>query len=344
MRNYTEVSDIMHNLHRFYRWFVILVIAVQPFYCGAQDAIFSQFYSNPLYLNPALAGTGECSRLILNYRNQWPSLPANFTTFSASADHYVEALSGGIGLLINSDNAGGGAINTLKISGIYAYHLKLSENASLNAGFEATYYRQQLKWDKLIFPDMIDPVSGNINIAGTGEKPPDNTTVSVPDFSTGLLLGIGEKYYFGIAADHLAEPDLKYYNNTRNPLYRKFTVHGGARFNLGSSYQPQSSDFILSPNILFQHQQDANQLDFGLYVEKSPLVVGTWFRHNFKNPDGLVFLIGITQKRFKFGYSYDLTLSKLKGSTGGAHEVSLALLVNCYKKRNKPGAIKCPEF
>ena len=81
-----------------------------------------------------------------------------------------------------------------------------------------------------------------------------------------------------------------------------------------------------------------------MVIEKSPIIAGIWYRHTFENPDGVIFLLGIKQKRFKFGYSYDLTLSKLKGTTGGAHEVSLAILVGCNKKRNKPGAIKCPEF
>ncbi len=40
----------------------------------AQDPEFSQFYANPLYLNPALAGANICPRAILNYRNQWPGL------------------------------------------------------------------------------------------------------------------------------------------------------------------------------------------------------------------------------------------------------------------------------
>ncbi len=345
MRGNQEIANKTRTTLVMCCWFIISILTIHSKQIQGQDAQFSQFYANPLYLNPALAGTGECSRLILNYRNQWPSLPGNYTTFSASADHYVNALSGGIGLIFTSDDAGGGIINTLRMSGIYSYHLKLSENTTLNAGFEASYLRQQLNWDKLIYSDMIDPVSGSINTGSTGETPPQNTTVSVPDFSTGLLLGIRDKYYIGVAADHLTEPDLTYYSGTNNPLYRKFTIHAGGRFNLtGSNYRVQSNDFILSPNVLYQHQQDADQINFGLYVEKSPLVVGAWFRHNLQNPDGVIFLIGITQKRFKFGYSYDLTVSKLSGSTGGAHEVSLALLVNCNKKRNKPGAIKCPEF
>ena len=35
----------------------------------AQDPHFSQFYANPLYLNPALTGSSIGPRYLLNYRN-----------------------------------------------------------------------------------------------------------------------------------------------------------------------------------------------------------------------------------------------------------------------------------
>ena len=41
---------------------------------SGQDPEFTQFYANPLYLNPAFAGTARCSRVNLNYRNQWPGI------------------------------------------------------------------------------------------------------------------------------------------------------------------------------------------------------------------------------------------------------------------------------
>ena len=36
----------------------------------AQDPTFTQFFSNPIYLNPALAGSSGCPRVSLNYRNE----------------------------------------------------------------------------------------------------------------------------------------------------------------------------------------------------------------------------------------------------------------------------------
>ncbi|MEY3270304.1 MAG: hypothetical protein RIS89_402, partial [Bacteroidota bacterium] len=40
----------------------------------AQDPTFTQFYANPVYMNPALAGSSGCPRVALNYRNEWPQL------------------------------------------------------------------------------------------------------------------------------------------------------------------------------------------------------------------------------------------------------------------------------
>ncbi len=54
----------------------------------AQDPQFSQFYANPLYLNPAFAGGALAPRVMMNYRNQWPGLAANYVTTSFAVDHY----------------------------------------------------------------------------------------------------------------------------------------------------------------------------------------------------------------------------------------------------------------
>ena len=58
----------------------------------AQDPQFSQFYANPLFLNPALAGFIDCGRVNLNYRNQWPSLANAYITYSASYDQNIPGI------------------------------------------------------------------------------------------------------------------------------------------------------------------------------------------------------------------------------------------------------------
>ena len=71
-------------------WVFFLVLgmaSISPAF--AQDPQYSQYYAAPLYLNPAMAGAEMMGRVGFNYRNQWPSLDAQFTTYSAYYDTYL---------------------------------------------------------------------------------------------------------------------------------------------------------------------------------------------------------------------------------------------------------------
>jgi hypothetical protein len=55
-------------------------------------------------------------------------------------------------------------------------------------------------------------------------------------------------------------------------------------------------------------------------------------------------LAGFKQDNLRFAYSYDLTVSRLKNSTYGAHEVSVAFTFTCPEKKTRPGVPRCPSF
>ena len=105
----------------------------------AQDPHFTQFYANPIYLNPAFAGSHRCPRIIFNYRNQWPNISGTFVTTSFSYDMRVEAVSGGIGIHFLNDKAGLGTMGITRFSGMYAYQLAVTREFSMAFGFQATY-------------------------------------------------------------------------------------------------------------------------------------------------------------------------------------------------------------
>lgn len=300
----------------------------------AQDPIFSQFYANPLYLNPALAGTQTCPRLHLNYRNQWPALSGNFVTTSASYDQYVEAVSGGLGFIVMNDNAGRGTLNSFSISAIYSYQLTLSDNWSMVAGFQGGYFQRSLDWNRLTFGDMIDPRRGFI--FSTADTPRGGTVDNV-DFSAGAMI-FGETFYGGVAVHHLFEPNESLIV-AEAPLERKYTVHAGANIPIKKDIRGET-DASISPNILYQRHFDFEQINVGLYAQKGPLILGAWYRWN----DAAIILVGVDTDRFKVGYSYDLTTSRLTTQTAGSHEISFALNFNCRAPKKKFRAIKCPSF
>ncbi|MBZ0205276.1 MAG: type IX secretion system membrane protein PorP/SprF [Flavobacteriales bacterium] len=301
----------------------------------AQDPQFTQFYANPLYLNPAFAGTARCPRVSLNYRNQWPALSGTFVTTSASYDQDVRGIMGGLGLLITSDQAGKGTLNTTTVSGIYSYTQAVSRKFSIKAGFQATYFQKSLDWNKLTFGDQIDPRRGFIYATN---DVPRGGSVGNADFSAGFL-GYTDIFFVGIAANHLTEPNESLIVGT-SKMPMKITAHGGAAIPLGMRGKYGEPKTKLSPNILYQQQAAFRQLNLGLYVDHGPIMAGVWYR----SKDAFIALIGFHTDHLKFGYSYDVTTSKLTTATAGSHEISLTLQFDCKKKRRRVRTVPCPTF
>ncbi|PCJ86393.1 MAG: hypothetical protein COA57_06130 [Flavobacteriales bacterium] len=297
----------------------------------AQDPQFTQFYANPLYLNPAFAGTARCPRLLMNYRNQWPGISGTFVTYSASYDQHVDAIAGGIGVVVFHDRAGEGTLNNTNVSLIYSYDRPINRHFTIKAALQAAFFQKTLDWDRLTFGDMIDPRYGFIY--DTQEVQGDQAVYNV-DFAAGVL-GFSKKFYGGFAAHHITQPDEGFIGSSKLPI--KWTVHAGALIPL----QRDAEESSISPNILFKQQQNFTQILMGIYLNKGPFVGGLWFRKD----DAFVILLGIHAGMVKVGYSYDVTVSKLGIKDPlGSHEVSLGLQFDCRPKKRKFRTISCPSF
>jgi type IX secretion system PorP/SprF family membrane protein len=296
----------------------------------AQDPEFTQFYANPLYLNPAFAGTARCPRINLNYRNQWPAISGTYVTYSASYDQHFDALGGGLGLIVMNDKAGRGTLTTTNVAAMYSYQLNINREFSMKFGFQAAYFQKSIDWSKLTFGDMIDERRGFVY--NTNEVPGRSSKSNV-DLSAGVL-GYSKRYFFGAAFHHLTQPDEGLIGPSKLPM--KITAHAGAVLPIGD----KSNQTSISPNVLYQKQQDFQQLNLGVYVNKGSIVGGLWYR----NQDSFIALIGITQNHFKIGYSYDVTVSKLTNATAGSHEVSFSLQFECKPKKKKFRTVSCPSF
>lgn len=301
----------------------------------AQDPQFTQFYANPLYLNPAFAGTARCPRVTMNYRNQWPALSGTFVTTSASFDQHVDAVSGGLGLLVTHDQAGKGTLNTTTVSGMYSYQQAISRKFSLKAGFQASYFQKSLDWNKLTFGDQIDPRRGFIY--NTNDVPRGGSIGNV-DFSAGVL-GYSDVFFVGFAAHHLAEPNESLIVG-ESKLPMKLTGHAGAAIPVGMRGKYGEAQTKISPNVLYQQQAAFRQLNLGLYVDHGPITAGVWYRTR----DAFIALIGFQTEKFKFGYSYDVTTSRLTTATAGSHEISMQLQFNCKPKKRRFRVVACPTF
>ena len=308
---------------------ILLVVLLNNLF--AQDPEFTQFYANPLYLNPAFAGTAHCPRVSLNYRDHGPGISGSFIISSVSYDQHVDALSGGIGLLVWNDRAGEGTLNTTNVSGIYSYQIPVTRRFSIKAGIQGTWAQKSVDWDKLTFGDQIDPRRGFIYYTQETQR---DKPANYADFSAGIL-GFSEKYFVGFAVNHLTQPDESVIEGT-SKLPRKYTFHAGAVIPVESKGDLAS----LSPNVLVQLQDKFLQINFGMYFSKGPIIGGLWYR----NSDSFIALLGFQAGILKFGYSYDITVSKLTNQTAGSHEFSAGLQFDCKPRKRRFRTISCPSF
>ncbi|MFK7756830.1 MAG: type IX secretion system membrane protein PorP/SprF [Flavobacteriales bacterium] len=314
---------------------------------SAQDAHFTQFYAAPTLLNPAFVGTSVQSRFGMNYRNQWPALPQAFVTYNAYYDQYMPEINSGIGLLVNHDKAGVGALTNTSVALQYAYEIRLSRTFSLRPALQLGYTRKTLHIDKLVFGDQLIRDGADATFEFLDTQP-----VGLMDLSSGLLL-YSEKYWFGASAHHLNEPNETVTSGI-SQLSMKLSAHGGMRVKIRNPKNRRNKkDVVFAFN--YKQQAEFNQLDLGAYVEMNPMVFGLWYRglplkdngYSYANREGLNILVGYHDRNYKIGYSIDVNLSQLGVvNTGGAHEISFTY--EWANKRNrrlsKRRIIPCAKF
>lgn len=333
------------TLHRI---LAIAVCGITTYGIQAQDPELSQYYAAPVYTNPALTGSAVCDRgaagrLALNYRNQWPSLPGTFRSFGASWDQHISSIGGGVGAMVFTDVAGSGLLTTTTISGSYSYLLPMNRNKLfMRFGLQGAYTFKSLDFNRLKFGDQILPTQGFV--LPTGEQRP-NQQITYPNVNAGWIMYTA-KYYVGFAAHNIIQPNWSFYKNPDEVLPMRYTFHAGAVLPIGDvRWQKQPNS--ISPNVLFMMQRNFSQLNLGFYTSRGPLVFGSWFRQTFgqyKTSDAIILLAGFRKNRFKFGYSFDFTVSDGRSAIPSSHEVS-ATIDWCVPPGRKPfRPLKCPEF
>lgn len=326
----------------------------------AQDPQFSQFYAAPLYLNPAFTGSTNQTRVGINYRNQWPAIDANFTTMSVYADHFMEDINSGIGLIINRDVEGLAGLQSISIGAQYSYEMFITKNLGFRPGVQVAVYNRNMNFDKLSFGAQYDNNTGQFTLP-SGETFSSDGRKTFVDLSLGGLF-FTKVAYLGFSAFHLNRPNQSIVDES-SPLPMKFSVHGGFKYFMkpgvvGSGIYARDAERSIGPALQYRHQGQFDQMDVGVYYTAEPLVLGFWYRgvpfknvNRFVNNESLVFLVGFTKigqkQNLSIGYSFDYTISKLTANSGGAHEFSLSYTWPTRNPRKPPKdkmVIPCPDF
>ena len=246
---------------------------------------------------------------------------------------FLESRESGLGIRVK--------ITTTGCSG-YAYQLEISRRVAMRFGIEGQFGQRSIDWSKLRFEDQIDPSKGFVN--PTGESY-DGRVVKYVNFAAGALI-YTERFYGGLAVHNLIEPNQSFFgdNSDAAEIPMRFTAHSGVVIPLDGRKNPEST---ISPNVLFMLQNQFTQMNIGFYYNKGPLVTGLWFRQTFgefSNSDALMALVGFRKDKFKFGYSFDITVSDAKSAAPASHEISAGIEWCAKKPSRKYRKLSCPDF
>lgn len=347
------------------QYLILFLVVLQS--ASAQDTHFSQSYSAPLTLNPAMTGLFEGGyRISAIYRDQWRNVLADPLSsfagmgevrFGKKAKRRTKTDFYGIGLQFGGDKVDQFDMNTTQLGLSAAMHKALDKNNRqyLSAGFRMGVVQRNLNYENLTFQDQFNGVNG-FDLA-TQERLPAN--------NFGYFdLGIGLHYSFSInefvrifaggAYDHVTAPNISFFSANDspitpyddNPIDRKITGH----FSIESAISEQLS---FSPRVIYVNQGPHTlvqlgtnfSIHYGTQEDKS-VNLGIWARgvqDDGQSPtlESIIAMVGLEVKGMQFGFSYENNINDITNEFvgQGAFEFSISYIGNYENVVNY-----CPDF
>jgi type IX secretion system PorP/SprF family membrane protein len=330
------------------RFTIVLLFFINVLQSSAQvDPHFSQYYSFPTWLNPAMTGViNGTYRATAIYRNQWNSVMVPFSTVGFSGDIATNKnINMGINLLTQS--AGDGGYKYQQANWTIAYSgVKLGKDKQhqITFGFSFGYLGRRFDPSKFQAGDQWNPGTGFDPTTPSGDTYP-KTSAGVMDIGAGLSYfdGSADKkinVFAGFSASHLTQPyDPFLTSNVKGFLPVRYTFHGGAKI-----YASQS--FSITPHLLYMTQGNASEKMAGLVGEGQVSdAVKVFGGANYRFKDALVPIVGVSFSNLSIGASYDINNSDLGKAVNGTNSFEISLT---WMGGQKEGKVKynmaCPRF
>lgn len=317
----------------------------------AQDPSFSQFFSSPLTVNPALTGNfNGTMRAVSNIRSQNADYNNAYNTKTLSVDFNllankiksIDRLS--MGVLLLSDQTGNKIItqNNLGLSLSYLKGLDDEQKRSITIGFQSNYSNRRFNAANAQFEDQLTP--GGFTLPSGDILLNNNLSKTAVDINTGILFQYAptseHHYYIGASLFNLLQAQKEFGSGTSVSPLRK-TIHGGMMSPIGYAGTFHAS-------FQFQQQTNFNQLLIGgaysYYIKDAlrsyvELYLGAWYRTD----QSIIPYIGIEWNYWRLGYTNDMSFSNriTAGQLRYSNEISLYFTLNKDKSLLK---YKCGVF
>jgi len=330
-------------MKKLYLLFILALVAANllPIVDASGQQLFrlTQYFNNPMVINPATTGIEGFMDVKVGYRQQWSGVndapetyylsvhtPLRTTPTQASYRNNALRISNpslydqldgpqgyspsrvkhGVGGYIISDSQGIFAQTSGFLS--YASHLLLGERLRLSLGVSAGINNQRIDISEITVIDPNDPT-----YIAYGNQQGQTTNF---DVNAGLFL-YSDLFYIGYSAARIFQNNL--YNDSDIAAQQQLTHFGliGFRLNLSEALMFMPGGFVA--------YDGANPLtyDIGARLKVQDIF---WLGASYRNTNTIAGMAGVSiNNTFNISYSYDYGLSGINNLEAGIHEVTLGL-------------------
>jgi type IX secretion system PorP/SprF family membrane protein len=282
-----------------------------------QDEQMSLYMYNPLYFNPAYAGSRDAISTVAMGRFQWVNFKGAPMSqwFSIHSPILNKAL--GVGGHFIHDRIGDRVRTSAYAdvsSSIQLNNKKNRLSAGLSFGFDAMSY------------DFTQSIVTNVNDPYFGQT----LSVTKPNVGVGLYY-YGDRHFIGVSVPRLLQAKDQVNNILHTLNTRHFFISGGYVFDLNTMFK-------LKPSALIKYTPGA---PLTADVNMSLLMydrIWTGLMYRFHESMG-VNLVYHIKNTFNVGYVYDFPINGLRKYQSGSHEIILQ-----YDIQPKRSGITSPRY
>lgn len=326
----------MHNKFiKRYSWLACLFFLPVVKTVAQTDPHFTQQYTFPMYINPALAGSADGDyRASAIFRNQWGSISNPYRTLGVSFDARTNK-NVALGINLLNQSAGDGGFNYLTSSFSFAYTgVKFGTDLSQHIvmAIQGGIINRRVDRSKFKWGEQWNPITG-YQESNTVTETFSQTSSTVLDIGAGILYfdASPEKKinpFGGFSIYHLNKPKdpiISVQSTELNTIPVRYSIQGGLSYNLSERTR-------IVPHVMYMRQGTASEATLGVYGQinvngDTDFMLGGYYRAK----DAVAPYVGIDYKNFVIGLSYDVNASKLGSMTKNVNSFELSL---SYIKRS----------
>ncbi len=307
--------------------YYIILLFVSFKASSQQDAQFSHYIFNQLFVNPATAGSENVTRFQAIYRTQYLGYQSTFDDGGAPVTQVISAniplkmIRSGVGFTFVNDKIGASIQRDMKLS--YAYHLPVGES-QLALGVSGGFFTRGLDYSRLRARDESDPLlaTGSIN-------------QSAFDLGAGAYL-YNSGYAIGLSMNHLNQPTFGLGSKSAtNTLKRSAYLTGSMLF--GVSYT-----LDISPMLIIKSDLSTVSAEFGAMATYDTRY---WLGASYRTGDAVSALLGanLLNGSMRLGYAIDVIIGGASAKSATSHEVILSYALAALRA-GKKSIVRTPRY